>query len=123
MDIMKANKLTIFLLTAVMLFLFSSAASADTVISRTDTVTGSGTLNVSGYVYVSGSSPGVVFADVYRVVGGVEQHVARGSRLMDGGPRTASFSFGISGLPLDTYLVKYSYGGPLMDLTITSVGF
>ncbi|NEW07494.1 hypothetical protein GK047_15925 [Paenibacillus sp. SYP-B3998] len=123
MNVMKAKKLMILMLAACMLFIFSTTASANTVISRTDTVTGQGTLNISGYLYVKTSGSGAIFADVYRVVNGTEQHVARGSRIIGGGPRTASFNLSISGLSQDTYIVRYSYGGPLSSLTITSVGF
>ncbi|MEC0226375.1 hypothetical protein [Paenibacillus alba] len=111
------------MLTAMLLFLFSVTASANTVISRTDTVTGQGTLNISGYLYVTSSGSGAVFADVYRVVNGTEQLVARGSRVISGGPRTANFNISINGLAQDTYVVRYSYGGPLSSITITSVGF
>ncbi|WP_079410144.1 hypothetical protein [Paenibacillus ferrarius] len=111
------------MLTAMLLFLFSVTASANTIISRTDTVTGQGTLNISGYLYVKSSGSGAVFADVYRVVNGTEQHVARGSNVISGGPRTANFNISINGLSQDTYVVRYSYGGPLSSITITSVGF
>ncbi|OAB44746.1 hypothetical protein [Paenibacillus glacialis] len=122
---MKVKKLTILMLTAIMLIIFSTTASANTAISRIDTVTGQGELKISGYLYVKTSSSGAIFADVYRVVNGTEQYVTRGSRTISEGPRTANinFNFSINGLSQDTYVVRYSYGGSLSSITITSVGF
>jgi len=120
------KKLTILLITAVMLFLVAATANAaNTVINRKDIVTGQGSLKVSGYLYAKTKGGGVIVADVYREVNGTEQHVAKGSRLIDpgNGPRTVKFDFSIDGLPQDTYIVRYSYGGNLSSITFTGVRF
>ncbi|MBH5318708.1 hypothetical protein I6N90_12955 [Paenibacillus sp. GSMTC-2017] len=119
---MKAKRLSILLLTAVMLFIFATSASATTNLNQTDTRTGQGSLKVSGYVYVNGGG-GVVIAKVYRTVNGVEEYVKMGSRVLSppsSGSGTVSFDFTITGLPQDTYKIKYSYGGNLSSLTINS---
>jgi len=118
---MKVKRLTILMLSAVMLFMFTSIASATTYLNQTDIRTGQGSLKVSGYVYVTGG--GVVIAQVYRTVNGVDEYVKMGSNVLSppsGGSGTVSFNFTITELPQDTYKIKYSYGGNLSSLTINS---
>ncbi|OAB26111.1 hypothetical protein PMSD_26525 [Paenibacillus macquariensis subsp. defensor] len=119
---MKAKRLTILMLSVVMLFMFTSIASANTYLNQTDIRTGQGSLKVSGYVYVTGGG-GVVIAEVYRTVNGVDEYVKMGSNVLSppsGGSGTVSFNFTITDLPQDTYKIKYSYGGNLSSLTINS---
>ncbi|OAB32716.1 hypothetical protein PMSD_17250 [Paenibacillus macquariensis subsp. defensor] len=97
---MKVKRLTILMLTAVMLFMFTSIASATTYL-KTDIRTGQGSLKVSGYVYVTGGG-GVVMAKVYRTVNGVDEFVKMGSNVLSppsGGKGTVSFNFTINDLP------------------------
>ncbi|GKU76459.1 hypothetical protein L3i20_v208560 [Paenibacillus sp. L3-i20] len=43
--------------------------------------------------------------------------------MLGSGSGTKSFNISFSGLSQDTNKVRYSYGGPLSSMTITSAGF
>ncbi|QJD84955.1 hypothetical protein [Cohnella herbarum] len=113
---MKTKKLTVLMLSVIMLFMFSTAASADpTPLSSTDTITGQGTLRINGTAYFSGSpAPGVIFADVYRIVNGTEQLVESSRSNIFSNPTTVSFTINFNTVfTQGTYKIRYSYGGSL----------
>jgi len=113
---MKTKRLAVLFLSVIMLFTFSTAVSADpTPLSSTDTVTGQGTLLVTGTAYFSGSSPaGVIFANVYRVVNGTEQLVESSRSNIFTNPTTVNFTINFNTVfQQGTYIIRYSYGGSL----------
>ncbi|GIO11438.1 hypothetical protein J19TS2_09930 [Cohnella xylanilytica] len=113
---MKTKKIAVLMLSVLMLLTFASAASAGgTPLSSTDTVTGQGTLQITGTAYFSSSSPvGVVFADVYRVVNGTEQLVESGRSNIYSNPSTVNFTINFNTVfSQGTYIIRYSYGGSL----------
>jgi len=112
---MKMKKFSVLMLSVAMLFMFATAASAGTPLSSTDTVTGQGTLLITGTAYFSGSSPaGVIFADVYRVENGTETLVESSRSNIFSNPTTVSYSIPFNTVfAQGTYKIRYSYGGSL----------
>ncbi|MFD0589802.1 hypothetical protein ACFQZE_17600 [Paenibacillus sp. GCM10027627] len=116
---MKTKKVVVLLLSALMLFAFASVASADpTPLSSTDTVTGQGTLVISGTAYFSGPAAGVIFAKVYRVVNGTETLVESSRSNIFSNPSTVNYTINFNtNFTQGTYIIRYSYGGSLNYLS------
>ncbi|MFC4599955.1 hypothetical protein [Cohnella hongkongensis] len=116
---MKMNKLTALLLSVVLLFAFSTASSASTPLNHTDTVTGQGDILITGTAYFSNSPPaGIIFADVYRIVNGVEEYVTSGRSNIYTNPSVVNYTITFNtSFTQGTYKIRYSYAGTLADLT------
>lgn len=115
---MKSKKLAVLLLSVVMLFAFSTASSANT-LNHTDTVTGQGDLLITGTAFFgNGSTVGIVFANVYRVVNGVEEFVTSSRTNIYTNPTVENYSITFNtSFTQGTYIIRYSYAGTLDYLT------
>lgn len=116
---MKLKKVAILLMTVVMLFMTSAVASASVPLNHTDTVTGQGTLIITGSAYFSGSpAAGVIFADVYQVTGGTEVLVESSRSNIFSNPNVVSYTINFNtNFSQGTYIIRYSHSGSLADLT------
>lgn len=116
---MKLKKVAFLLMTVVMLFMTSAVASASVPLNHTDTVTGQGTLKITGSAYFSGNpAAGVVFADVYRVTGGTEVLVESSRTNIYTNPTVVSYTINFNtNFTQGTYIIRYSHSGSLADLT------
>ncbi|REK74248.1 hypothetical protein [Paenibacillus paeoniae] len=116
---MKLKKLAILFTTVIMLLMTSAVASASVPLNRTDTITGQGTLKITGSAYFSGSpAAGVLFASVYRVTGGTEVLVESSRSNIFSNPNVVSYTINFNtNFTQGTYIIRYSHSGSLADLT------
>ncbi|WP_028559356.1 hypothetical protein [Paenibacillus pinihumi] len=119
---MKMKKLVTLMLSALMLIMFSSVVSASTPLNTTTTITGQGTLKVTGNAYFgSASAGGVIFANVYKVENGTETLIESSRSNIFSTPAFVSYTINFrTDFPQGTYIIRYSYGGQLIDFTINA---